>query len=84
MACISLMSAPAANALSLPVMTMQPMPSSASKVSRAAESSLITCALSALSALGRLSLTIPTRPLVSTMMVSYAMPVLHLLGSGRG
>jgi hypothetical protein len=34
--------------------------------------------------MGRLSLTIATRPEVSTMMVSYAMPVLHLLGSGRG
>src|SRR5215475_7756784 len=67
------MSAPAANAFSLPVMTMQPMPSSASKPSSAAESSSISWALSALRALGRLSRTMPTRPLVSTMMVWYAM-----------
>jgi len=38
--CISLMSAPAAKAFSLPVMTMQPMASSASRSSMAAAISL--------------------------------------------
>ena len=49
------MSAPAAKALSLPVMTMQPMPASASKASSACDSSSISWALRALSAFGRLS-----------------------------
>src|SRR5262245_32364210 len=66
------MSAPAANAFSLPVMTMQPMPSSASKASSAADSSSISCALRALSAFGRSSRIRPTRPFVSTTMVAYA------------
>ena len=65
---ISLMSAPAAKALSLPVSSMQPMPSSASKASIAWISSLMSARLSALSCCGRLSRMMPTRPLVSTMM----------------
>jgi hypothetical protein len=49
------MSAPAAKAFSLPVMTMQPMPSSASKASSAAPSLVHQASFSALSCLGRLS-----------------------------
>ena len=49
------MSAPAANAFSLPVSTMQAMLSSASKASSAAPSSSISGSLSAFIALGRFS-----------------------------
>ena len=68
--CISLMSAPAANAFSLPVTTMHPTPSSASRSSIAAAISLKTPNDSALSILGRFSLTMPTAPVRSTMMCS--------------
>jgi hypothetical protein len=68
--CISLMSAPAAKAFSLPVMTMQPMASSASRSSTAAAISRKTPNDSALSILGRLSRIRPTAPLLSTMMCS--------------
>jgi hypothetical protein len=64
------MSTPAANAFSLPVMTMQPISGSASKPSSARLSSLIRSALSALSACGRLSVMSPTLPSVVTMIVS--------------
>jgi hypothetical protein len=68
------MSAPAANAFSLPVTTMQPMPSSASKASRAAPSSSISASFSALSCLGRFSVIRPVRcgpsPRVSMRMFS--------------
>src|SRR4051794_18707606 len=70
--CISLMSAPAANAFSLPVRRMQPMLSSASRSSIAAAISRNTPNDSALSILGRFSVTMPTLPLLSTMMVSNA------------
>src|SRR5882724_2056538 len=68
--CISLMSAPAAKALSLPVSTMHPIPSSASRSSIAAAISPNTPNESALSILGRLSVITPTAPLPSTMMCS--------------
>jgi hypothetical protein len=64
------MSAPAAKALSEPVMTMQPMFASASKPSRAAPTSSIRRSLSAFIALGRLSVMSPTLPRVSVMMFS--------------
>src|SRR6516165_1903427 len=67
---ISLISAPAAKALSEPVMMMQPTLLSASNASMARASSRINALLRALSACGRLSLIRPTRPRVSTMMVS--------------
>jgi hypothetical protein len=68
--CISLMSAPAANAFSLPVKRMQPILSSASRSSIAAAISRNTPKDSALSNLGRLSVRMPTAPLLSTMMCS--------------
>jgi hypothetical protein len=67
---ISLISAPAAKAFSLPVITRQPILSSASKASIACFNSSMSARLSALSACGRLSRMTPTRPLVSTMMFS--------------
>src|SRR5579871_6887759 len=75
------MSAPAANAFSEPVITMQPIASSASKASTAAASSRISALLSALSACGRLSRIRPTRPRVSTMMCSLLMA--RFLGVGH-
>src|SRR5271168_1382808 len=68
--CISLMSAPAAKAFSLPVKTMQPIPSSASRSSTALAISRNTPKDSALSIFGRLSVMTPTLPLASTMMCS--------------
>src|ERR1700722_23366 len=68
--CISLMSAPAAKAFSPPASRMQPMPSSASRSSTAAAISRNTPNDSALSILGRLSVIMPTAPLLSTMMCS--------------
>ena len=56
------MSAPAAKAFSLPVTTMQPIASSASKALSAAPSSSISSLFSALSCLGRFSVTMPTLP----------------------
>src|SRR5689334_14366094 len=73
--CISLMSAPAAKALSLPVSTMQPTASSASRSSTAAAISRKTPKDRALSSFGRLSLTMPTAPLLSTMMCSKTLMV---------
>src|SRR5262245_31154991 len=73
---ISLMSAPAANALSEPVMRMQLTPASASKASTAPRSSPISWTLSAFKACGRLRRTMPTRPRRSTMMVSLLIAVL--------
>src|SRR5439155_4854067 len=69
------MSAPAANAFSLPVMTMAPTPSSASKACSAAPSSCMSCGLSAFSCFGRLSVTTPTRPFCSTVMSSAMLPL---------
>src|SRR5450631_2955993 len=60
------MSAPAANALALPVITMAPMPSSASKSSNAAPSASISASSSAFIRFGRFSVMTPTRPTVST------------------
>ena len=68
--CISLMSAPAANAFSLPVSRMQPILSSASRSSTAAAISPNTPNDSALSIFGRFSVMMPTAPLLSTMMYS--------------
>src|ERR1700687_4302281 len=68
--CISLMSAPAANAFSLPVRTMHPILSSASRSSTAAAISRNTPKDSALSIFGRLSVMMPTAPLLSTRMCS--------------
>ena len=60
--CISLMSAPAANAFSLPVSTMQPIASSASNSSIAVAISPNTPNDSAFSILGRLRRMRPTAP----------------------
>src|SRR2546425_11358477 len=68
------MSAPAANAFSLPVMTMAPMPSFASNVCSAAPSSCMSWGLSAFSCFGRLSVMTPTRPFCSTEMSSAMLP----------
>ena len=71
------MSAPAANAFSLPVMIMQPIAGSASNDFSAAPSSSINWLLRALSCLGRLRVTMPTLPAsVRTSMSSYAMAFL--------
>ena len=64
------MSAPAANAFSLPVMTMAPIPGSLSNSAAAVVTSCITWLLSALSAFGRFSVMVPTRSSRSTRMVS--------------
>lgn len=55
------MSAPAANAFSEPVMTMEPIPSSASNSATAVATSRIMSLFSALSALGRCSVIRATR-----------------------
>ncbi|MBF8284237.1 MAG: hypothetical protein HW378_3152 [Anaerolineales bacterium] len=65
---ISLMSAPAANARSFPVTTMQPIAGSRSKSSSAVISSSISVALSAFNSLGRLRRTRPTLSWVSVRM----------------
>ena len=72
---ISLMSAPAANALSEPVSRMQPMPASASNSAMARASSALSAELSALSACGRLRRMMPTRPRVSTRIFSKLMQI---------
>src|SRR3977135_1200710 len=72
---ITPMSAPAAKALSLPVMTIAPIASSASNAASASPSSFIKESLSAFSTLGRFSVTRPTRPRVSTRMFSGAMRI---------
>src|SRR5574343_30479 len=59
------MSAPAAKAFSLPVRTMQPMPSSASKASMAAPMPSTTSLFKAFMASGRLMRMRPTRPWIS-------------------
>ncbi len=64
------MSTPAAKALSLPVMTMQPIAGSASKTLSARFNSLMSWVLRAFSACGRLSVMSPTLPLLVTRMVS--------------
>jgi hypothetical protein len=64
------MSAPAAKAFSEPVMTMQPMLSSASKMESAPPTSSTSASLSALRALGRLRVMRPTLPCDSTRMFS--------------
>ena len=72
------MSAPAANTLSPPVSTMQPMPSSASKSCSAAPSSSINASLKALRNFGRVSVITPTLPcrsiatFLSVMRCSFA------------
>ena len=77
---ISLMSAPAANARSDPVTTIAPIPSSVSKADVAATRSHMTCEFSAFSASGRLRVIQPTRPRVSTRIVSYGVIALLVLG----
>jgi hypothetical protein len=64
------MSATAANALSDPVMTIAPIPGLASNSAAAVVNSFITCPSSALSAFGRFSVIVATRPSRSTTMVS--------------
>src|SRR2546426_4445362 len=64
------MSARAAKALSLPVITIAPTPASASKSSSALPSSCMSCGLSAFNCLGRSSVIRPTRPFFSTLMSS--------------
>jgi hypothetical protein len=64
------MSAPAANAFSLPVMTITEMPGSASNPASAASISSASASFSALSRCGRLSVMIATRSRVSTRMFS--------------
>jgi hypothetical protein len=76
------MSAPAAKALSEPVMRMQPTLASASKASTAPRSSFFRVTLSALSACGRLRRTMPTRPRRSAMMVCVLMAVLGFGSAG--
>src|SRR5450830_1057623 len=66
--CIWAMSAPAAKALSLPVMTITPMSSRASKPSRAAPSASIRASLRAFIWRGRFSRIRATRPWVSLRM----------------
>src|SRR5258708_11437231 len=68
--CISLMSAPAAKAFSLPVTRMHPMLSSASRSSTAAAISRNRPNDSELSIFGRFRVMTPTAPLLSTMMCS--------------
>ena len=70
LSCISLMSAPAANAFSEPVSTIAPIAGSDSKASSAALRSSIKAADSAFRACGRLSLMRPTAPCVSTRMLA--------------
>ena len=67
---ISLMSAPAANAFSLPVRMIAPMPASSSSSAAAVVTSLITWVLSALRAFGRFSVMVATRPSRVTRIVS--------------
>src|SRR5574337_1247206 len=67
------MSAPAAKAFSEPVMTMQPMSSSALKSLSAAPSSSTRASFKALRAWGRFKVMRPTLPRVSTMMFSKVM-----------
>src|SRR5947207_448587 len=64
------MSAPAANAFSLPVSTMQPTPASSSNACSAVASSLARTSFNAFNRCGRLRRMMPTRSRVSTMMVS--------------
>src|SRR4026207_22022 len=73
---ISLISAPAAKARSLPVKTITPMASSRSKRSNASANSSISLAESAFKACGRLRRMRPTAPRVSTMIVSAVMNLL--------
>src|ERR1700741_3024208 len=64
------MSAPAANAFSLPVMTIAPTLSFASWACSPAPSSCMSWGLRAFNCLGRLSVTRPTRPFCSTLISS--------------
>src|SRR5690349_5044633 len=72
------MSAPAANAFSLPARRIAPTSGSASNACNAAPSSCISFAFSALSCFGRLSVMQPTRPLRSVTMNSKLMGGDHL------
>jgi len=70
---ISLMSAPAAKAFSLPVMTMAPTVSSSSKARAAWMTSFSRPSHSALSALGRCNVMSPAAPFFSAFMNSYSL-----------
>ena len=70
---ISLMSAPAAKALSLPVMMIALTSSSASNAAAASVMSVSTCRLSALSAFGLLMVIVATPESTSVRMVSYSL-----------
>src|SRR5215470_3421974 len=65
------MSAPAAKAFSLPVKTIAPIASSASRSSSARPISATSAAFSALSACGRFKVTMPTALRRSTRMLAY-------------
>src|SRR5699024_5157008 len=78
------MSAPAAKAFSEPVMTMQPTPGSESNASTASTTSDSIALLSALSALGRWSVTTATRPVCSTRMFSNCFSVTDMACSSSG
>src|SRR6266581_9615352 len=69
---ISLMSAPAAKAFSLPVRMMAAIAGSLSNSSSAAPRSAISAAFSAFSACGRLRVTMPTGPRRSRRMLAYS------------
>src|SRR5580765_2860495 len=71
------MSAPAAKAFSLPARTMAAIAGSPSRSSRAAPSSAISAAFKALSACGRLRVTIPTGPCRSRRMLAYAVLLMN-------
>ena len=68
---IWVMSAPAAKAFSLPVMTTAPTDWSASKISRAPTTSSMTVWLRALSAFGRFSVIVATPSATEVRIVSY-------------
>src|SRR3954454_17698153 len=64
------MSAPAANAFSLPVITIAPIAASASNASSCCPSSIMSWSQSAFSACGRFSRISPTAPWVSIRIIS--------------
>ncbi len=69
---ISLMSAPAANARSVPATTRLPISGRVSNASSADSSSVMSSWFSALRACGRLISTMPTRPSLRATIYSYA------------
>jgi len=69
------MSAPAAKAFPLPVMTIAPVPASPSSAASARPSSAMSSGLSAFNCFGRFSVMTPTRPRCSTLISSWLMTV---------